>query len=79
MIRLEESGVARGEGEASAPGAAFWGRKLRLKCHVTYMKCQRMLVITMAGLRKRGARLEGLLRGPIQWRVHKFLRRIIKS
>jgi len=43
------------------------------------MKCQRMLVITMAGLRKRGARLEGLLRGPIQWRVHKFLRRIIKS
>jgi len=26
---------------------AFWGCKLMLKCHVTYTKCQRMLVITI--------------------------------
>ena len=26
--------------ETSAPGAAFWGRKLRLECHVTTTKCQ---------------------------------------
>jgi len=32
-----------------------------------------------AGLSKRGARLEALLRGPTQWRVQKFLRRRVKS
>jgi len=32
-----------------------------------------------AGLSKCRARLEALLRGPIQWCVHKFLRRVIKS
>jgi len=36
----EDSGVTRGEVETSAPGAAFWGRKLRLECHVTTTKCQ---------------------------------------
>jgi len=37
---LEESGVTKGEVETSALGAAFWGRKLRLECHVTTTKCQ---------------------------------------
>ena len=30
----------QGEVETSALGAAFWGRKLRLECHVTTTKCQ---------------------------------------
>jgi len=37
---LEDSGVNKWEVEASAPGAAFWGRKLGLECHVTITKCQ---------------------------------------
>jgi len=37
---LEGSGVTKGEVETSAPGTAFWGRKLRLECHVTTTKCQ---------------------------------------
>ena len=35
-----KTGVARGKGKHLSPGAAFWGRKLRLECHVTITKCQ---------------------------------------
>jgi len=35
--------------------------------------------VIRAGLSKCGTRLEAFLRGPIQWRVQKFLWRVIKS
>jgi len=38
--------------------------------------CENILYLGKAGLRKCGARLEVIFRGPIQWCVQKFLRSI---